>query len=242
MKFLLEIIAFNIESVGIINVSGAHRIELCDNPGDGGTTPSYGMLKKAREKTSLPLFPIIRPRGGDFFYNEDEFSIMLTDIKLCRQLGMDGVVTGMLGRQGAVDTERCKKLVEVAYPMEITFHRAFDRTSNLAESLEQIIELGFDRILTSGGYPSVNDGAAAIAGLVKQADGRIIIMPGSGIRATNIAAIAKQTGAVEFHSSARISIPSSMKFMNKNMQEELFETGVDQNEIKAMLEALKEEA
>jgi copper homeostasis protein len=239
MNYYLEIIAFNIEGIAAVEAAGAHRIELCDNPGEGGTTPSYGMLTKAREKTSLPLYPIIRPRGGDFLYNDDEFDIMKKDIKLCRELGMDGVVTGILLKDGNVDHERCKRLVEIGYPMGMTFHRAIDRTKNIFEALEQIIELGFERVLTSGGFPNVDEGAANLSAMVKQAAERIIIMPGSGLRSSNIAAIANQTGAVEFHSSARTTQKSLMAFNNPTMKEQLVQTGVDEGEIKAMLAALK---
>ncbi|MEO7264551.1 MAG: copper homeostasis protein CutC [Ferruginibacter sp.] len=238
MNYRLEIIAFNIESIAVIEAAGAHRIELCDNPAEGGTTPSYGMLKKAREKTSLPLFPIIRPRGGDFLYCDDEFDIMKTDIKCCRELGMDGVVTGILLKDGNVDTERCKKLVALAYPMGLTFHRAIDRTNNIFEALEKIIELGFERVLTSGGFPNVDEGTANLEAMVKQADDRIIIMPGSELRSSNITAIAKQTGAVEFHSSAKASQKSLMAFNNLSMKEQLVQTRVDAGEIKAMLAGL----
>lgn len=239
MNYCLEIIAFNIESIADIETAGAHRIELCDNPGEGGTTPSYGMLKKAREKTNLPIYPIIRPRAGDFLYTDDEFDIMKTDINLCRELGMNGVVTGILLNDGSIDSERCKQIVELAYPMGVTFHRAIDRTKNIFEALEKVIEVGFVRVLTSGGYPDVDVGLANLVSMVKQADKRITIMPGSGLRSLNIAAIARQTGAVEFHSSARVSKRSLMEFNNHEMNEQLFQTCVDIGEIKAMLAELK---
>ncbi len=164
---------------------------------------------------------------------------MKTDIKLCRGLGMDGVVTGILLKDGNVDTERCKRLVELGYPMGITFHRAIDRTKNIFEALEQIIEIGFERVLTSGGFPTVDEGVDQIATMIRQADERIIIMPGSGLRSANIAAIATQTGAVEFHSSARVSQKSLMAFNNTSMKEHLVQTSVDAGEIKAMLAELK---
>ncbi|MEO6404642.1 MAG: copper homeostasis protein CutC [Ferruginibacter sp.] len=238
MKTCLEIIAFNIESIAVIEAAGAHRIELCDNPAEGGTTPSYGMIKKARETTSLPIYPIIRPRGGDFWYSEAEFDIMKVDIKLCRDVGMDGVVTGIQTKDGNVDMERCVRLVELAYPMGLTFHRAIDRTVDLKEALEQIIEIGFERVLTSGGFPTVDEGAGQIAAMIKQADERIIIMPGSGLRSANISAIATQTGAVEFHSSARVLQKSLMEYFNPNMKEQPETVYVDGAEIKAMLAQL----
>ena len=150
MKFLLETIAFNIESCKIAQAAGAQRIELCDNPGEGGTTPSYGFIKAARQVLTIDLFPIIRPRGGDFFYSDEEFKIMKTDIKVCKDLGCDAVVFGLLKHDATVDIERCKILVQLAYPMSVTFHRAFDRVTNPTQALEDVIECGFERILTSG--------------------------------------------------------------------------------------------
>ena len=130
--------------------AGAHRIELCDNPSEGGTTPSYGFIKAAREKLSIELFVMVRPRGGDFFYSGDEFEIMKEDIKMCRQLGCDGIVIGLLKKDGSVDKKRCRELVVLAYPLGVTFHRAFDRTKDPFRALEDIIETGCERILTSG--------------------------------------------------------------------------------------------
>ena len=134
MIFKLEVIGFNIESCIVAQAAGAHRIELCDNPEEGGTTPSYGFIKAAREKLQIALFPIIRPRGGDFLYSNEEFEIMKTDIKRCNQLGCDGVVIGMLNADGTVDKKRNASLVELAYPLGVTFHRAFDRTKPLLTS------------------------------------------------------------------------------------------------------------
>ncbi|GAA4750027.1 copper homeostasis protein CutC [Flavisolibacter ginsenosidimutans] len=212
MKYTVEVIAFNIESCAVIQQSGAHRIELCDNPHDGGTTASYGMIKAAREKVNIQLFPIIRPRGGDFLYNEDEFNIMKNDVQLCKGLCCDGVVLGLLQKDGSIDIKRTAELVELAYPMEVTFHRAFDRCCNPFETLEQLIEIGCQRILTSGQKPLATEGAELIAELIKAADDRIIIMPGSGVRPDNIKALAQKTGAVEFHSSLRTKAESKMEF------------------------------
>jgi copper homeostasis protein len=238
--YKLEVIAFTIESCIAAQSAGAHRIELCDNPGDGGTTPSYGFIKAAREKVSIELYPIIRPRGGDFLYSDTEFEIMKTDIKLCKQLGCDGVVIGMLHADGSVDKERCKQLVELAYPMGVTFHRAFDRTNNAVKALEDIIEIGCERILTSGLLPNAVDGAATIAQLIKQADERIIIMPGSGVRADNIIELARQTGAVEFHTSARTMMESKMEFKSESMKENLKTVALDVSEVKKIISLLND--
>jgi copper homeostasis protein len=136
---LLEIAVFNIQSALLAQQAGADRIELCENPHDGGTTASYGTLKTVREKISIPVFPIIRARGGDFFYTDDEFTVMQKDILLCKQLGFEGIVIGMLNKDATVDTEKIKRLVEMAYPVEVTFQRSFDRTKDAFQSLEDII-------------------------------------------------------------------------------------------------------
>ena len=239
MNFNLEIIGFTIEACLAAQSSGAHRIELCNNPGEGGTTPSFGFIKAVREKVTIQLYPIIRPRGGDFFYSEDEFEIMKTDVHVCKQLGCDGVVIGILNVDGTIDKKRCSELVQIAYPMGVTFHRAFDRVADAEQALEDVIDIGCERILTSGLLPNALDGAATIALLVQQANGRIIIMPGSGIRSDNIAAIAQKTGASEFHSSARIFIKSKMEFYSVPMNEKLQTVAVDSAEIKNMINSLK---
>ena len=240
MIFKLEIIGFNIESCIIAQAAGAHRIELCDNPGEGGTTPSYGFIKKAREVLQIELYCMIRPRGGDFFYTDEEFEIMKTDVQTCKQLGCDGVVIGMLNHDGTVDKDRCKKLVELAYPMGVTYQRAFDRVKDPFVALEDIIETGCERILTSGLVPSCFDGAPLIAQLIQQADDRIIIMPGSGLRASNVIDVAKITGAGEFHTSARINIDSTMHYTSKAMKENLQTVLVDEEEVKKIIELLNQ--
>ena len=239
MKFKLEVIGFTIESCLIAQAAGAHRIELCDNPSEGGTTPSYGFIKAAREKLTIELYPIIRPRGGDFLYSETEFEIMKADVQICKNLGCNGVVIGILLADGEVDKERCKQLVDIAYPMGVTFHRAFDRTADPFKALEDIISIGCERILTSGQKPSVNEGMQLLTDLVQQANERIIIMPGSGVRADNILVLANKTNALEFHTSARISTNSKMEFINENMNEQLASVATDGNEIKKIIEQLE---
>ncbi len=240
MKYILETIAFNIQSCSIAQAAGAQRIELCDNPGEGGTTPSYGFIKAARKVLKIDLFPIIRPRGGDFLYNDDEFEIMKTDIQVCKDLGCDGVVLGLLKADATVDIERCKILVHLAYPMSVTFHRAFDRVTNPTQALEDVIECGFERILTSGFYPTAFEGKENLKKLIELADERIIIMPGSGIRSENILEISEKTGAVEFHTSARKQYVSLMQTTNVNMQETLTSTGIDGEEIEKIITLLHE--
>ena len=240
MDFILEVIAFTIESALIADRSGAHRIELCDNPGDGGTTASHAMIELARKKTIIQLFPIIRPRGGDFLYSDEEFVIMQKDILWCKQNGCDGVVIGMLKEDGTVDRKRTAKLVELAYPMSATFHRAFDRVLDPFQSLEDIIEIGCERILTSGKKPTAIEGSFLLKQLVEQSDERIIIMPGSGVRANNILEIAKQTGAREFHSSARTDQPSRMEYQNPELKEELKAPVLNEEEVRQILAHLGE--
>ncbi|HQW85268.1 MAG TPA: copper homeostasis protein CutC [Ferruginibacter sp.] len=231
---ILEVIGFNIESCLQAQGAGAQRIELCDNPGEGGTTASYGFIKAARKNLQIKLFPIIRPRGGDFLYTNEEFEVMKTDVKVCKQLECDGVVIGILNQDGTVDKRRCSELVELAYPLGVTFHRAFDRVENPMKAVEDIIEIGCERILTSGLKHNALNGAEMIATLIKQADERIIIMPGSGVRSDNIIELANKTGAVEFHSSARVGIDSKMKYSNTAMNEKLQTISIDVNEVKKM--------
>jgi len=238
MSFTLEICCYNFQSCMIAAAAGAHRIELCADAAEGGTTPGFGTIKRVKEKISIDVYPIIRPRGGDFFYDDDEFIMMKTEILLCKELGCEGVVIGMLKQDGSIDKDRCRQLVSLAYPMSVTFHRAFDRAANPFEALEDIIQTGCERILTSGHKPTALEGAQLLDELIRQANDRIIIMPGSGIRAANIAELAKKTGAAEFHSSASIKVNSSMTFINQDMRESLQTIMADKNEVEGMKENL----
>jgi len=236
MKFKLEVIGFTIESCMIAQAAGAHRIELCDNPFEGGTTASYGFIKTARENLSIELYPIIRPRGGDFLYSEIEFEVMKADIENCKSLGCDGVVIGILNADGTVDKKRCKQLVEIAHPMKVTFHRAFDRTNDPFKAMEDIISIGCERILTSGQKNLAIDGEELLNKLVNQANNRIIIMPGSGVKSDNIETLVKNTNATEFHTSARTFINSKMEFINESMDEQLISVSAMSDEIKKIIE------
>ncbi|MEI7964966.1 MAG: copper homeostasis protein CutC [Chitinophagaceae bacterium] len=240
MNFILEVIGFNIDSCLKAQEAGANRIELCASPAEGGTTPSYGFIRAACEKLQIPVYPIIRPRGGDFIVTEEEFNIMLSDIRISKELGSRGVVIGMLQTNGSIDKQRCQILVEAAYPMGVTFHRAFDRVKDPMQALEDIIEIGCVRILSSGLQPTAMEGAETLYQLNQQSNGRIIIMPGSGVRSNNIVELAQKTGATEFHSSARINIASHMNYTNMNMQENLTALNVDQEEIKNIIGHLKQ--
>ncbi|RPD42700.1 copper homeostasis protein CutC [Chitinophaga barathri] len=216
-KITLEICATSLASCKAAQEGGADRIELCDNLLEGGTTPSYAMIKLARETVSIALYPIIRPRGGDFLYDEEEFAIMKEDIRVCKELGCDGVVIGLLTAEGKVDKTRTGELVELAKPMGVTFHRAFDMTEDPLQALEDIISTGCERILTSGQRNTALEGAELIATLAGKAAGRIRIMAGSGLRDHNAAALASATQAREFHTTAKEYEDSRMIYRNPNV-------------------------
>jgi copper homeostasis protein len=210
----MEVCANSVASAIAAQEGGAIRVELCDNLQDGGTTPSYAQIKLAKELLNIKIYPIIRPRGGDFLYSDLEYKLMETDIKLCKSLNCDGVVIGILKADGSIDKERCAALVELAKPMKVTFHRAFDSCNDLEKALEDIIDIGCERILSSGGKVNALDGAERIKALIKLAAGRISIMPGAGIRENNVADIISVTGAIEFHSTAKSPVKSNMQFKN----------------------------
>jgi copper homeostasis protein len=235
---LLEVAVFSIEAAIAAIQAGADRIEFCENPNEGGTTPSYGSLKTLIALSQKPIFPIIRPRGGDFLYTDAEFDCIKTDLLMVKELGYPGAVIGMLNADGSIDVARTKALVALAAPMEITFHRAFDRCNDPMQGLEDIIQTGCKRILTSGQMPNVGDAISLVKQLVQKADGRIIILPGSGVRSNNCKEIIEQTGAIEIHSSARKAIPSKMQYNAPTMNENMVSMGVDELEIKNMLAAL----
>ena len=238
MSTKLEIAVFSVEAAVTALKAGAHRIEFCENPQEGGTTPSYGSLKTLRSYTTQPVFPIIRPRGGDFLYTKNEFKVMRSDILMARKLDYPGIVIGLLNQDGSIDLERTKRLVDLASPMEVTFHRAFDRCNDPFKALEDIIATGCKRILTSGQFPNAADAQPLLKKLVEQAGDRIIIMPGSGVRSNNIKEITQATAAKEMHSSARQMQASKMLYTKDSMKENLQATGVDADEIKKMLAEL----
>lgn len=215
MTHRIEICANSVQSALMAQEGGAYRVELCAGIPEGGTTPSHGEISVAATLLSATLLNvIIRPRGGDFHYDEIEQDIMLADIEFCKKVGVNGVVFGCLTSEGNVDLTVMQRLMKAAEGMEVTFHRAFDMCRNPHEALEEIISLGCHRVLTSGQSSNALEGAELIATLVKQAGGRIIIMPGCGVRPDNIRSIADITGAEEFHLSARASLESKMKYRN----------------------------
>lgn len=220
---------------------GADRIELCAALSEGGITPSFGLIKKCREAFAVPLFPIIRPRSGDFLYTAEEFEIMLHDVKLCKAIGCDGVVIGLLNKDGGIDVKRTENLAAAAYPLDVTFHRAFDRCKEPFEALEQLIAIDCNRLLTSGQKPTAPEGVGLIAQLVKAADGRIVIMPGSGVRKENIKQLAEETGALEFHASLRCKVNSEMEFIHSafaGSEESYFNPAIATGDVKALRAAL----
>ncbi|MCD7976924.1 MAG: copper homeostasis protein CutC [Tannerellaceae bacterium] len=215
---IIEICANSAQSCAEAEAGGATRVELCAAIPEGGTTPSYGEIKTAQDLTSnIDINIIIRPRGGDFLYTPAEIQSMLYDIEMAKQLNVHGVVVGCLTKEGEVDLELLKRLVQAAKPLSVTFHRAFDVCKDPFVALEQIIEAGCDRILTSGQQADAVAGIPLIAQLVEKAGDRIIIMPGCGVRENNIAKIEAETGAKEFHTSAREMVYSKMEYRNENV-------------------------
>ena len=237
-KIILEVAVFSIEAALSAMKAGADRIEFCENPSEGGTTPSYGSLKTLISLTNKPVFPIIRPRGGDFLYTQAEYEVMKADLLLVKELGYPGAVIGLLNEDGSIDIKRTSELVQLAAPMQITFHRAFDRCNDPFKGLEDIIITGCKRILTSGQVPNVGDALPLMKQLVEKAAGRIIILPGSGVRSNNCKQIIDTTGAIEIHSSARKAMSSLMNYNAPTMNENMVSMGVDEKEVELMLLAL----
>lgn len=213
----IEVVVYNIESALKAQEGGADRIELCDNPTEGGTTPSFGIIESVRQNISMDLYVMIRPRGGDFVYSNYEFHTMKRDIHQCQKISVDGVVFGILNEDGTIDKKRCKTLIDIARPLKVTCHRAFDRSRDPFEALEDCIEVGFDRILTSGRQPQALAGVDLIGELIKKADGRIAIMPGSGVNENTVEEIVRKSGAKEIHFSATAFRESGMKFRNQQI-------------------------
>jgi copper homeostasis protein len=211
---ILEVVVYNIESALKAQEGGADRIELCDNPGEGGTTPSFGIIESVRQNVNLDVYVMIRPRGGDFHYTNYEFHSMKRDIYQCQRTSVDGVVFGILNADGTLDKKRCKELIDKARPLKVTCHRAFDMTRDPFEALEDCIEVGFDRILTSGHRTTASLGADQIGELIKKSNGRIAIMPGSGVNENTVEEIVRKTGAKEIHFSATDFRDSAMQYRN----------------------------
>ena len=195
MKILKEVCVENLAEALEAEKRGADRIELCDNLSFGGTTQSYGTIKKALEKLKIPVFPIIRPRGGDFFYTEDEIEIMKEDVKMCKSLGAEGVVLGMLTKDKKIDFSLVKEFVSLAYPMEVTFHKAIDELENPVEAVEGLINAGVKRILSSGTKVTALEGAGILNKMIEKADGRIIIVVAGRVTAENFQEVSEKIPA-----------------------------------------------
>jgi copper homeostasis protein len=237
---LLEIAAASIASAIAAQAGGADRIELCANLREGGTTPSYGTLVEARRRLHIPIHVLVRPRGGDFLYDDVEVAAMLSDVAACAQAGADGVVIGALDADGNVDVALCRQLIAAAGTLDVTFHRAFDAARDRDAALEHIIALGCARVLTSGGAANAPQGAEAIARLVHQANGRIAIMAGGGINADNVRELIARSGVAECHSSASAEHKSSMRLRRTDLpglEPDFVETDVAR--VRALAAALR---
>jgi copper homeostasis protein len=217
MKFSLEICVDSVESAIDAQSAGADRVELCNNLMEGGTTPGPGTISSARKNLTIALNVIIRPRGGDFLYNDIDYDVMRRDIDICGETGVNGIVLGILEADGSIDVERTAKLIGYARPMTATFHRAFDMCKDPFKGLEDVISSGADRLLTSGQKNRAEDGTDLIRELIRQAGTRIIIMPGAGINADNIKRIVQNTGAREFHLTGRKVIDSDMIYRKQDI-------------------------
>jgi copper homeostasis protein len=214
-KCLLEISVETLEAALAAERGTADRIELCGSLSTGGVTPDAKLLRAVRAQVRIPIFSMVRPRAGDFLYSKDEFEEMKRAISAAKDSGMDGVVLGILTEKRRVDSERTRQLVEIAKPLQVTYHRAFDEAADLQQALEDVMQSGAKRILTSGGAKSALEGAAVLARLVEAAGDRIFVVPGAGISASSIEQVARQTGAREFHSGLSAVLPYGSKDYRK---------------------------
>ena len=216
MSMIFEVCIDSVEAATAAQQGGAHLVELCADLLEGGITPSAGTIQLARQRIDIGLNVIIRPRGGDFCYSDAEFEVMQRDIQVAKEVGANGVVIGILKEDGTVDEERTARLIQLARPLSVTFHRAFDMTRDPYHALETLVELGVDRILTSGQEATALEGLDLIAELVRRAGDRVIIMPGGGITERNIKKIVEVSGAKEVHFVAPATVESHMRYRNPN--------------------------
>jgi len=216
-EIVLEVCVDSVESAMAAEDGGADRVELCDNLVEGGTTPSLGAIAVARSVLEIKLHIIIRPRGGDFLYSDAEFEVMKSDVKFAKTLGVDGVVIGILRADGTIDRKRMSELVELARPMSVTCHRAFDMTRDPFEALETLVDIGVDRVLTSGQEATAEKGFELMKQLVEHADGRIAIMACGELRETNVGGIVAATGVQEIHATGFVVRESAMQFRNERV-------------------------
>ena len=244
MKIETELCAFSLEACRAAARAGVTRVELCASPYEGGTTPSAALIRRARQLPHLQLSVMIRPRGGDFLYTDDEFDLMLDEVDFARECGADCVVAGMLTPDGRVDEERTARLVDRCGSMQFTFHRAFDMTRDTAEALESLVRAGCYRVLTSGGRNTAMEGIDTIRALVAQSAGRIAIMAGSGVSPSNVRQLAG-TGVDAVHFSARSLVESGMTYRNPTVSmggvpgiPEYASVGADETKIREILDQL----
>lgn len=217
-EFEIEVCANSFQSAIAAEQGGANRIELSDNIRDGGTTPSTGLLSLLKEKIQIDIFPIIRPRSGDFLYNKDEFELMRRDIEILHNYGADGFVIGCLALNGGIDYDKCAALIEASRGLPITFHRAFDMGDDPFRNIEILKRLGVKRLLTSGQKPKAVEGIELLKELVQQAGDHLLIMPGGGVDEANIIRIAMESGARQFHISLREPKQSPMIFRREEIK------------------------
>jgi len=215
MSVLVEACVDSVASAIAAERGGAGRLELCDNLFDGGTTPSAGMIAAVKDRVRLPVFVIVRPRGGGFVYSDDELEVMRRDVEIAARFGADGVVVGVLTSEASVDVARTRDLVSAARPLPVTFHRAFDLTRDRLEALEAVIASGGSRVLTSGGAPTALEGAAAIASLVARAAERLEVMAGGGVREANVADLVQRSGVREVHVRGTVLERTAMPSVNR---------------------------
>jgi copper homeostasis protein len=236
---LIEVCAYSVQSAIIAQLGGAKRVELCTNPFEGGTTPSFATIELAREKLDIDMFVIIRPRGGDFCYSKLEFDNMLLDIHEAKRAVADGIVSGVLNYDGTIDFERTKQMIEEADPLPFTFHRAFDFVPDPFKAIDKLKEIGVKRILTSGQAENAMKGKDILKKLIDYSKGEIIIMPGGGINSGNISELKNFTRAKEFHLSAK-KIIESKQIMNGSIKDiglNYFESDIE--EITKVVEITK---
>ncbi|MEK0441896.1 MAG: hypothetical protein RL403_874 [Bacteroidota bacterium] len=217
MSILLEAPVFNLQASLEAAQLGIDRLELCSNFPEGGETPSAGMLRFLKREIDLPIFVMIRPRGGNFVYSSKELLVMKQDIQLLGDLGADGFVFGALDAQGSVNEAACESLLRAAESRPCTFHRAFDASADLSDSLEKIIQLGFQRVLTSGGKNTFTEGLDQVMALLKQAQERIIILPGGGLKAAHISRLKESGYLKEVHASCKLAKPADNQFIKPGL-------------------------
>jgi copper homeostasis protein len=245
MAALVEACVDSVEGALAAERAGASRLELCANLGEGGTTPSAGMVRAVLQRVAVPVFAMVRPRGGDFLYTAEEIEVMLRDAESLKASGVHGIVSGALHPDGSVDDDGTSALIEASHPLPFTFHRALDVSRDLDEALGVLIALGVARVLTSGGAATAAEGMERLARLVRLAGERLIVMAGGGVRRHNAASIVAGTGAREVHLRAASRVESRMTYRAPSVRiaqpiasDELSWSGTDEGEIRAVVAAL----